>query len=175
MLQLRCTSKVLKLLDLGPKDLAEMRAPDSLFGNWYVNLFVVVRRKTLLLMNERTLLSFVIYGVRKDNVKNIQHILLRGIDQLLTLEGFNISEINKVFSGYDSVEFTKTGSRSLLGNMNDLMDMYKHSIYYEGGLKYCDLADIMRRINRTPQRNLGWANSIDVVKQLLDDNLSVAT
>ena len=71
MLQLRCTSKVLKLLDLGPKDLAEIRAPDSLFGNWYVNLFVVDRRKTLLLMNERTLLSFVIYGVRKDNVKNM--------------------------------------------------------------------------------------------------------
>ena len=141
MLQLRCTSKVLKLLDLGPKDLAEMRAPDSLFGNWYVNLFVVDRRKTLLFMNERTLLSFVIYGVRRDNVKNIQHVLLRGIDQLLTLEGFNISEINKVFSGYDSAEFTKTGSRRLLGNMNDLMDGYKHSILYEGGLKCCDLAE----------------------------------
>lgn len=175
MLQLRCTSKVLKLLGLSPKNLAEVKAPDSLLGNWYVNLFVVDRRKTLLFMNERTLLSFVIYGVRKDNVKSIPDILLRGIDQLLTLEGFDISEINKVFSGYDSIELTKTDSRSLLGNMNDLMELYKHFILYEDGLRHCDLADIMRRINRTPQRTLGWTNSIEVVQQLLNNNLRVAT
>ena len=68
MLQLRCTAKVIKLLGLKPGDLSEIKISESLLGNWYVNLFVVDRRKTLLFMNEPTLLSFVIYGVRKNNI-----------------------------------------------------------------------------------------------------------
>jgi hypothetical protein len=167
MLQLRCTSKVIKFLGLKPGDLKEAKEPDSLLGDWYVNMFVVDRRKTLLFMNETTLLSFVIYGVRKDTIKKIPDLLLCGIDQLLTFEGLTIAEINKIFTRYESIEFTKTNSRSTLGNMNDLMELYKHSILYEGGLKHCALTDIIRRINRTPQRNLGWAKSIETVKQLL--------
>jgi hypothetical protein len=167
MLQLRCTAKVIKLLGLKPGDLSEIKISESLLGNWYVNLFVVDRRKTLLFMNEPTLLSFVIYGVRKNNIRNINKILFRGIEQLLTFEGFAISEINRVFSGYETLEFTRTGSRSVLGNMNDLMDLYIHAILYERGLKHCDLTDIIRQINRTPQRNLGWAKSIDVARQLI--------
>ena len=85
----------------------------------------------------------------------------------MTFEGFAISEINRVFSGYETLEFTRTGSRSVLGNMNDLMDLYIHAILYESGLKHCDLTDIIRQINRTPQRNLGWAKSIDVARQLI--------
>ena len=175
MLQLRCTLKVQKQLGLSPNDLSEVKGPDSLLGNWYSNLFMVDRRKTLIFMNERTLLSFVIYGVRKDNSKKISEILLRGIDQLLSMERFDISEINSVFLGYDSVQITKTNSRRVLGNMNDLVELYKHSILYNGGLKHCDLASIIHRINRTPQRNLGWSNSIEVVKQLLRENAQVIT
>jgi hypothetical protein len=58
MLQLRCTLKVQKQLGLSPHDLSEVKEPDSLLGNWYSNIFMVDRRKTLIFMNERTLLSF---------------------------------------------------------------------------------------------------------------------
>ena len=175
MLQLRCTLKVQKQLGLSPNDLSEVKEPDSLLGNWYSNIFMVDRRKTLIFMSEHTLLSFVIYGVRKDNSKKISEILLRGIDQLLLMEGFDISEINRVFSGYESVQFTKTNSRSVLGNMNELVELYKHFILYDGGFGHCDLANIIQRINRTPQRNLGWSNSIEVIKQLLRVNSQAIT
>ena len=52
--------------------------------------------------------------------------------------------------------------------MNDLMSLYKHIIYSDGGLKYCDLNDVIRKINRTPQRNIGWGYSIDLAKELLN-------
>jgi hypothetical protein len=167
MLQLRCTAKVQHELGIKPNELAEARVGDSLLGNWCVNLFTVDRRKTLIFVNEKTLLSFVIFGVKKSNVKKTPEIFLRGLDQLLTIEGIDLSDINKVFKGYDAYEFTKTTSRSLLGNMNDLVDLYRHYILYDGGFNYVNIGEVIMRINRTPQRNLGWSNSIEIVKELL--------
>jgi len=168
MLQLRCTGKVQKELGVKPSQLAEVKPGDSLLGNWYVNIFTVDRRKTFIFMNEKTLLSFIIFGVKKSNVSKTPEFFFRGLEQVLAMEGFEASKLNKVFEGYGSYEFTKTNSKSVLGNMNDLVDLYKHSILYDGGLKYVDLGELIKQINRTPQRNLGWSNSIEIVKELLE-------
>lgn len=140
-----------------------------MLGNWYINLFTVDRRKTLLFVNEKTLLSFVIFGVKKSNIEKTPEIFLRGLGQLLTMEGIEPDKANRAFAAYDSYEFTKTTSRSLIGNMNDLMDLYKHSILYQGGLRHVDLGELIMKINRTPQRNLGWSNSIELVTELLGE------
>ena len=169
MLQFRCTTKVQKALGLKPDELVDPESSGSLLGNWYINLFTVDRRKTFIFVNEKTLLSFVLFGVKKSNIKKTPEIFLGGLDQLLTLEGIELDKINRVFAGYDAYAFTKTTSRSLIGNMNDLMALYKHSILYEGGLQHVDLGEVIRRINRTPQRNLGWSNSIELVKELLGE------
>src|SRR3989344_3895375 len=128
MLQLRCTLKVLREFGLKPDDVSRARDPDSLLGNWYVNQFTVDRKKTFLFMNERTLLSFIIFGVKKSNVQKMPEVFLRGLDQALTLEGYDASEIDRVFDGYQTIEFTKTDSRHILGNMNDLTSLYRHFI-----------------------------------------------
>jgi hypothetical protein len=175
MLQFRCTAKVQKELGIIPSELVEVKPGDSLLGNWYVNLFTVDRRKTFIFVNEKTLLSFIIFGIKKSNVKKTPEIFLRGIDQLLTIEGFDIGKINRVFKGYESYEFTKTASKSIIGNMNDLVELYKHSIIYDGGFKYVDIGELILRINRTPQKNLGWSNSIEMVKELLDGVSDQAT
>ena len=175
MLQLRCTQKVQKELGLKPDDICDARNSDSLLGNWYVNLFVVDRKKAFLFMNERTFLSFIAFGIKKSNVQKMPELFLKGLDEVLTLEGFGTSAINNVFAGYGSIEFTKTDSRSMLGNMNDLMDLYKHFILIEGGFNNCDLNRIISKINRTPQRNLGWSNSVEVARELLKGNTKYAT
>ena len=167
MLQLRCTAKVQKEFGIKPSELVEAGSDSSLLGNWYINLFIVDRRKTFIFMNEKTLLSFVIFGVKKSNVKKMPEIFLRGLDQLLAIEGFELNQINRVFEGYDSYEFTKTTSKRVLGNMNDLAALYKHSILYQGGFKCVDVGELIFKINRTPQRNLGWSSSIELVKELL--------
>jgi len=65
------------------------------------------------------------------------------------------------------MEITPTNSRKLLGNMNDLIYLYQSLITAEGGLTHCDMTSIIMNINRTPQRVLGWENSITVTKALL--------
>jgi len=107
-------------------------------------------------MNERTFLSFIAFGIKKSNIQKMQELFLKGLDEFLTSEGFGISAINNVFAGYGSIELAKTDGRSILGNMNDLAALYKHFILSEGGFENCDLSRIVSKINRTPQRNLGW-------------------
>ena len=170
MLQLRCTVKVQKELGLKPKDLGDIQDPDTVLGNWYVNLSTIDRRKTFLFVNERTLLSFILYGIKKSNIANIHEMFLKALNQLLLMEGVDYPVIDKLNNEYFNLKYTKTNSKQVLGNMNDLMSLYKHIIYIDGGLKHCDLTDIIHRINATPQKNIGWGYSIDLAKELLQCN-----
>ena len=121
MFQLRCTGKVIKTLGLKPQDLFDAKMSDSLLGDWYVNEFFLDRRKTFIFMSEKTLLSFIIYGIKKSNLGDFPAPLIKGLDQLLTLEGFEKEEIERAFVGYDKMQYTKTASKSVIGNMNDLV------------------------------------------------------
>ncbi len=168
MLQFRCTAKVQKEFGLKPKDLDEIEEPDTMLGNWYVNIATIDRRKTFLFVNERTLLSFILYGVKKSNIGNIHEIFLKALNQLLIMEGVGYPIINNLNNEYLDLKFTKTNSKQVLGNMNDLMFLYKDFIYSEGGLKYCDLSEIIHRLNTMPQKNIGWGFSIDLAKELLN-------
>jgi hypothetical protein len=167
MIQIRCTQKVIKELRLKEKDLCDVKQPSGLLGNWYVNLFILDRRKTLIFMSERTLLSFIIFGIRKDNIKDLPAVFHNGLRQLLLLEGLDNTVISNVTKDCGEIEFTKTTSRSLIGNLNDLMYLYKGLILTGGGLDSCDLNSIIQKINRTPQKNLGWANSTEIAHEIL--------
>lgn len=118
-------------------------------------------------MNEKTLLSFIIFGITKANAKKIHSVFVNGLAHYLQIEGFDDQTIGRIINEYQQMEYTKTHSKQLLGNMNNLIQTYAHYIYYDGGLEYCDLTDIIQRINHMPQRNINWKYSIDLTKELL--------
>ena len=121
-------------------------------------------------MSERTFLSFLLFGVRKDNSKSIPHVFTNGLSQLLEIEGFNDEQILRVFQDYQLIELTKTNNRSALGNLRDLMLNYEHAIMRGGGLKECNLGKIIHNINRMPQKNLNWRFSIEAARELIGSN-----
>ncbi|MDE1465398.1 DUF6933 domain-containing protein [Spartinivicinus poritis] len=168
MLQLKLTQKVQKELGLKPKDLNDIEDTNTKLGDWFVNIFYIDRRKSLIFMNEKTLFSFMLYGVKKDNIKKIELIFRNGLEQALAYESIEKDKINKILSDYSQTKLTKTDSKKMLGNMNDITSLYKHIIYSDGGLENCNLTEIMMQINRTPQRNIDWSYSIDRVKELVD-------
>lgn len=175
MLQLKCTQKVLKELGIKPSAARAAREPNSRLGHWYVNLFTVDRRKTFLFMNERTFLSFVTFGIKKSNVQEMPAVFLRGLVQLLMLEEFKPAEIERALTGYETYEIVPTDSRKVLGNMNELMFHYQHHILWEGGFRSCSLDGILHRVNNMPQRNIGWAYSTTVTRELLANTTGQAS
>jgi hypothetical protein len=167
MIQIRCTQKVIEQLRLKQEDLCDVKETSSLLGNWYTNLFILDRRKTLIFMSERTLLSFMIFGIRKANIKGLPIVFHNGLRQLLLIEELDNNVISNVVKDCREIEFTRTTSRSLIGNLNDLINLYKGLILTGGGLDSCDLDSIIKKINRTPQKNLGWANSAEIAREIL--------
>jgi hypothetical protein len=161
------TGKLQKEIGIKTASLTEVSDHDTLLGNWCVNIFTLDRRKTTIFVNERTHYSFIIYGIKKSNVGKLSEIFVAGLEQSLTFEGLPSSIIKRISLEYGMCQFTKTDSKKVLGNMNDLVGMYSHSVYYNGDLKNCDLSDITLRINRTPQRNIKWEYSINVLRTLL--------
>jgi hypothetical protein len=168
MIQIRCTQKVIKALSLKEKDLCDVKQPSGLLGNWYSNLFVLDRRKTLIFMNERTLLSFIITGIKKKNIKDLPIVFCNGINQLLLMENFDDNVISNVTNECLEIELTRTANRSLLGNLNDLIHLYKSFILADGGLNLCNLDSITKKINRTPQRKLEWSSSVEIAHEILN-------
>ena len=168
MIQFRCTKKVLDYLGIKNSQVCEIRETDALLGNWYVNMLNIERRKTLIFMSENTFLSFILYGLKKENIEKLPNMFLGGLDQVLRIEGIDDRKIDFVINQSRIIEITKTDSRSLLGNLNDLVYLYTETIYHNGGLKNCDLTGITKNMNRTPQRNLGWGDSISKTIELLD-------
>ncbi len=166
MLGLYCTRKILDQFGIPKDSPIDPGISDAALGHWYVNAIQTGRRKSLVFMSERTLLSFLICGMRKDNSKDLPELFIRGLSQLLALENFTSKEIHRCLPEDEILVLAKSTNRKALGNLTDLGRYYEDSIYNEGGLEQCDVGAIIHEANRQPQRNLGWAFSIEAAKEL---------
>lgn len=169
MNQLRLTQKVQKAAGLKASELSEIDGEETGLGSWTVNLFNQDRRKVIVFVNDKTLYSFILFGVRKDHYKKLPEIFCRGLHQLLSVDGFNEREIGYLMSGLDNITYSKTNSKKVLGNMNDLIWLYRFLISEHGGLEQADIGAIIHQLNRMPQRNIKWTYSIEAVSEIAEN------
>jgi hypothetical protein len=145
---IHCTQKILK--ELGNPTL-ETPQPESLegLGNWYADLLRIDRKKCLLFTNEKTLYSFLIPGVKKENLKNIVDEFLMHLNLNLQAEGFGLDVINRVMREYQDIGVAKTTSKHILGAMNQLALEYEVLIEMKKGLENVKVLEMNRDINKT--------------------------
>jgi len=169
MLTLKCTKKVQTLFGVKRADLSEAQEEDSVFGAWYVNEFNIGRSRSLIFMSERTLLSFILFDVKKVKChkERLPELCVRGLIQLLLLEGTPDAQMRRVIDECIPSRYANTTSKSVLGNLSELMWHYEDSILEDGGFERCNLNEILCQINRIPQRNIGWNKAIDVTRDWL--------
>src|SRR4030065_354197 len=164
---IHCTKKLLKELNVSPIEPDSYPSNTEGFGNWYANLLRIDRRKCLLFTIEKTLYTFLIPKVLKDNLKNIEDEFFINLNYNLQNEGFGLDVINKIMQEYQEIGFAKTMSKSVLGSMNDLAYHYEFQIMREGGIVNIRILHLNKEINRTPMGALKYHYPIDVLKNLL--------
>jgi hypothetical protein len=141
---------------------------DALLGNWTVTDFVVDRRHAFIFMSDKTLLSFLLLEWKmRFELDNIQLLLRTGLSQVLSFLEVPETRIEAVVSDLDVISITKTKDRSIMGNLRALVDAYQHLIDLRGGLKSCDLTEVILNVNARPQRRLDWATSTEMTLELL--------
>lgn len=94
-------------------------------------------------------------------------VFVNGLVQLLQLEDFTGPEIHRAVGAGGQLEYSKTKNRKALGNLNDLQQLHTLAILDEGGFSRCNLWEIIRRMNRMPQKNIGWAFSIALARDVI--------
>jgi hypothetical protein len=158
-LTLRCTGKVLKLLNRTPTrpDLSSAAPRDD---DWYIKLIWLDRRKCLLMTHAGTLFSVLAVDIRQAELNQFGLLAVALIERELRAEGLAINTFGQLDRAESQV--AKTASRSVLGCMNDISFICKIAVIESRGLAYCDIAALNQELRRNINSARGYARPIDL-------------
>lgn len=74
-MHLQCTKKLLTKLKLKPKDLKESPDKDNFIENWHCNILTFDEVDTLLITNDKTIFSFLIYDFEVEDVEDFKYMV----------------------------------------------------------------------------------------------------
>ena len=167
MLVLRCTAKLLRELESHPASIDGLENAHGI-NVWFANLLRLDRRKCVLLTNEKTLFSFFVPGLKREQFRKFGEVFAENLAERLTSEGLGPRQALKLLDDCSEVTITKTNSKSTLGSMNDLALQIEYRIKGYGGIENIDLKRLNRDINRVPMGALDYRYAIES----LEDELS---
>ena len=143
------------LTDLAPTD-----------DDWYLNLVWIERQKCLLLTHTGTLFSIFRVGVHVADLRPLGEYLVNAINTELRAEGLP----HDTFSGLDpdSVQLTKTASRSTLGFMTEMAFELGWIITHKRGLRRSDSNELNHALRRMLWNRGEYVRPLELVQQHLN-------
>lgn len=132
MFTLRCTGKLLKRLKVHADP--SPPPPTTRLGDWYANLLYTKPQRLVLLVSARTLLPVLVPG---SGPVPIETRLRDQLAEVLRAIGIPSAAIDAELLEMDPVVVSKTASRTVLGSMNDFVNMLS---FYPPGLPLLQLA-----------------------------------
>jgi len=155
---LRCTRGFLKLVGNRAGTLVEAEPG---IDDWYANVFVIERRKCLLLVHADTLFSVLDTDVRVAQLDDLGLYVATLVVDGLASEGLAGTTLGPVDPS--GVRVARTASRSVLGHLNEMTFEAQHLIAPAGGLRHTDLDGVNRRLRRgLHRRGGGYAAQLEL-------------
>lgn len=158
MMIIRLTQKLAKKIKVAPTDAAS-RAED-LFGDWAANLFTVGRTQYIILTHSVSLFSVVFPGRGIGDGDRFVAQALAALGEQMTDAGHGDIFDQHIAPLAEEVRLSKTGDRSLLGSMNDLV---QHAKWL---LEDHSPSVVARRLGEIPMGALDYGYPLDVLTEL---------
>lgn len=116
---IQCTKALLDKLnrDKELRTLEGQMLQDDLWA-WHANLVNINRRKAIILMNNRTRYSVVIYRPKPKDYARMKELIREAITAALRVEGLREDVIANYFTVGGEIEFSRTGDRSTVAKLN---------------------------------------------------------
>jgi len=152
-----------KLQDFLGINTSEFPSEEEHFNSWHGNIFMIGRKKCLLVTHNESLYSIFLYGITKKDMKTLPQTLKKQLTELLRRDEFTLSQIVKMSEDMDSIIYTKISDRSVIGNMTDMIHMLKYYNMTE------DELSLSARINSTPYARGKFYFPKDILKRLLEE------
>lgn len=128
---IQCTKA---LADVAGQTLLELndseREEQHPLGFWHAHVMKVNRRNTILLVNNETLYTVVLYGVKKRDFEQMDKRMEEAIRYALRFDGYDDELINEYFKASPGILFTRGTSRSIQGKFK----VIKSSLMYSDEL-----------------------------------------
>jgi hypothetical protein len=145
---IQATNKLRDELNLEELDQKERPA---LFS-WHANFFRLNRRKTVVLVNDASDYTVILYGMKKDDFNNFQERVKAGIRRAFEREGIKASLIKKYLNQFEDFCYQKAKDRSHIARMNNsckfakrFADRFNENEIYQ--------SRIAKKVNNMPRKN----------------------
>lgn len=164
---IRCTAKLLKEIGMAKADLVENASPESPLGEWYAHLFFLARRKCILFTHAKTYYGFVAFGLKREDIRNLDEVFRKSLGQRLYEDGFTPEAIKKAIAAVDMIVYGRAIDRRVLGVMNQMIYEFgacldRHGFVTSETLK--EAADLLPRTPHKQDRN--WHNYIIPLEEM---------
>jgi len=164
MIVVRCTRKLLQLLDGAPADCV----PDTsaALGDWYANVVETVAGDIIVFANERSLLSVAI------PVQMVDRLFTEfpgRVYNLLRMIGVSTDVALRECAELETVVLARTKSRSVLGSLNEIALHYQLIAERDSGRGTLSLSAVERQLSRYLHGPLNYVHPADIAKQILTE------
>ena len=109
-----CTKKLQDELKI---KLEKLEKQDLLFS-WHANLITINRRKTIVLVNDATRYSIILYGLKAKDFKSFADNVSEYIKQAMLCDLINPEIVDKYVSDCGECNLSKTSDRALISRLN---------------------------------------------------------
>jgi hypothetical protein len=164
MFVLHCTKKAQDRLKTKPVD--SLAEPTTRLGNWYCHEFTASRRKYMMFVNERTLLSIIISVKGLKTSDSILEFFKQRFFKTFLLLQWHEDNFMSELEEMDEVVFAKTANRSVLGSMNDLIAQAKFASRYHD--MAVDSPAMFEFLAQMPLGGTKYQVTLNLVSELLD-------
>jgi len=158
---IRCTQKLLAEIPAGLVD------AEATGESWHANLFLIERRKCVLLTHDATLYSVFVPGLKKPEFARLDDVFGQRLFTTMRWDEFSQEQIERMLDACRVIRYTRTNNRSVLGSMNDLRFQIEVTAQMDGGLDHVDLFDLHHRLNRIPKSAIGGKYSVERFREYL--------
>ena len=111
-----CTKKLADALEIEVSEVVPMQR-DPLY-EWHAKIFAYQRQTGVILMNNQTRYSVVLYRLTKEHLQMLNKLLLFAIEMTFYAEGFSEFVIARYMRRGGEANFIKCFDRSILSQMN---------------------------------------------------------
>jgi hypothetical protein len=117
-MKISCTKKVIDYAKL-TTDIKDTK--HDIYA-WHVNYQMINNKPFFIFMNDLTTFSVCIYGLKKQDFKDLGFDLYHAIRHQFIMVGYPVDLIEKYIKDIDEVTFLKTESRKTVARLNRIMD-----------------------------------------------------
>lgn len=119
---IQCTKNLLDKIGIKDSELAspegQEQFPNS-FMAWHANFVSIDRRKAIILMNNETRYSVVIFRPNTKDFSKLKELIYEAISEALRMEGVRKEVIETYMAQAGEISFSKTASKSMVAKMNN--------------------------------------------------------